>query len=1297
MSQVIRQNNLFAAEDWKTIYRIFTQSDFKSYDFDTIRQSMVNYMQVNFPEDFNDYIESSEFIAIIDLLAFLGQSLAFRIDLNSRENFLDTAERRESILKLAKLLSYKPSRNQPARGIVKIKSITTSEPITDGEGIDLQNKKVFWNDSANLNWYDQWLRVMNASFDSTNTFGSPVKSDTLQSIPTDIYYMNNLKQFDVVRTFNSNIKGQSRSFEIVNIDISDAKQLKEVEPDPFSPFTMIYRNDGTGNSSANTGWFLYFKEGILESEDFTFDSPLPNRNINIDVDNINEFDVWLQQIDSNGTPILSWDKVPAVSGNNIVYNSLAFNKRNVFTVESRNNDRISIKFPDGNFGNVPVGTYRAWYRSSFGSGEAIAPSDIANKTITVPYVNKENQVYDLTITFDLQYAVTNSQPTESDQNIKFNAIKNYYAQDRMISAEDYNIFPIVKVSDIQKIKSINKTHQGHSRYLDINDPTGTVASVNMLGEDGIIYRQPNNARSTATIVDQDTTGAFNYLNTVRTVIQPMLENKNLQNYFFDTYKKSITDQVNNANAFSLENDSSYNKVTWKTFPDAVESTTGYIYQGSSSKENAFMVYLNPQNNEAKLSYIRPGTKLEFTNENRSSVIWATVISIANDGFMFTADTVGSITLDSAVPNGFKLRTVIPNLRSTLTSGEQSEEFNIEAKMKLNEDFGLGYNFWDSASRKEGWYIIEQENLDLTSNFAYSSKGTTADSSWLLYAHKDPNTNIYSFTVRGLEYIFESDNAVRFFNVKDYKNIDVNTGLVIRDQIVLPKTNKDIDDVNLDRPIKFAVDDGFTEPDGFVNARKIKVSNFDGDEDGMPDNPTAHEKIIPYNKYIVLESYEDFDGYTYYKIAGDSEDQSAIATDYYVSVSPDQPHGYLFGTTGFAEAGDKNPDIVLYRGQTYTFHLNLTGHPFWIRTTLSANNGIGLQNGWSVTSAHNGKQTGTFTFTVPSNAPDDLFYACQFHQAMQGNIKVQDFDENTAKVKFVKAGTSTPYFGFYEGSVTGGEIKEATYQGGYWTTEHNGKTYRAYEGRSYTSTNPLFFQYKHTAPRDHRIDPSISSVIEMVVLQKSYYADLVSWKANQKTISELPPRPTNTDLSLVFNEIEKYKALGDQIVYTPAKFVLLFGDQVEDEKLKATFRCIKTPGATITDNEVKTRVVDAINTFFDINFWEFGDSFFFTELAAYIHTQLKGELASIAIVGKDDESVFGDLFQLTANNNELFMSTATVNNVEIVTNFTGSNLRASGEIETASIGASSGSTGVRTDARSGGSSGSSGSGGSSGGY
>ena len=105
MATTERQNKLLVAEDWRKIYTAFQQADFKSYDFDTIRQSMLNYIARNYPEEFNDYINSSEFIAIIDLLAYLGQSLSFRIDLNARENFVDTASRRESILRLANMLS----------------------------------------------------------------------------------------------------------------------------------------------------------------------------------------------------------------------------------------------------------------------------------------------------------------------------------------------------------------------------------------------------------------------------------------------------------------------------------------------------------------------------------------------------------------------------------------------------------------------------------------------------------------------------------------------------------------------------------------------------------------------------------------------------------------------------------------------------------------------------------------------------------------------------------------------------------------------------------------------------------------------------------------------------------------------------------------------------------------------------------------------------------------------------------------------------------------------------------------
>jgi len=83
MSSTDRQNRLLLAEDWKRVYQSYKNAEFKSYDFDTIRRTMIQYIRQNYPEDFNDYIESSEYLALIDLIAYLGQNLAFRTDLNA--------------------------------------------------------------------------------------------------------------------------------------------------------------------------------------------------------------------------------------------------------------------------------------------------------------------------------------------------------------------------------------------------------------------------------------------------------------------------------------------------------------------------------------------------------------------------------------------------------------------------------------------------------------------------------------------------------------------------------------------------------------------------------------------------------------------------------------------------------------------------------------------------------------------------------------------------------------------------------------------------------------------------------------------------------------------------------------------------------------------------------------------------------------------------------------------------------------------------------------------------------------
>jgi hypothetical protein len=143
--------------------------------------------------------------------------------------------------------------------------------------------------------------------------------------------------------------------------------------------------------------------------------------------------------------------------------------------------------------------------------------------------------------------------------------------------------------------------------------------------------------------------------------------------------------------------------------------------------------------------------------------------------------------------------------------------------------------------------------------------------------------------------------------------------------------------------------------------------------------------------------------------------------------------------------------------------------------------------------------------------------------------------------------------------------------------------------------------------------------------------------------------------LFASSLQPYKAIGDQLIYTPAKFKKLFGTTA-DSTLQGKFKVIKAQGATLTDNEIKARVLSAIGTFFSISNWSYGESFYYTELCAFIHSQLSTQISSVVIVGSDAESVFGDLFEITSEPNELFYSTATVDNIEIINSFTDQNLK-----------------------------------------
>jgi len=319
-----RQNKLLKAEDWKRIYQTFRNADFKSYDFDNLRRTMINYLRENYPEDFNDYIESSEYIALIDLIAFLGQNISYRVDLNARDNFLELAERRESVLRHARLLSYNPKRNKPANGLLKLVSLSTTESIVDSNNLNLANQSILWNDTTNTNWREQYTRILNAALPVQNGIGKPLKAGSVNGVTTQLYRFNSTSNTVPVYEFSKAIDNKKESFEVVSTNF-DNDSIYEEAPLPGNNLAFLYRDNGRGPGSSNSGYFLHFRQGKLLNNQFNLEVAAPHETVDVNTANINNDDVWLYKLNADGNESDLWNKVDAVEGNNIVYNSLEKN------------------------------------------------------------------------------------------------------------------------------------------------------------------------------------------------------------------------------------------------------------------------------------------------------------------------------------------------------------------------------------------------------------------------------------------------------------------------------------------------------------------------------------------------------------------------------------------------------------------------------------------------------------------------------------------------------------------------------------------------------------------------------------------------------------------------------------------------------------------------------------------------------------------------------------------------------------------------------------------------------------
>ena len=89
----------------------------------------------------------------------------------------------------------------------------------------------------------------------------------------------------------------------------------------------------------------------------------------------------------------------------------------------------------------------------------------------------------------------------------------------------------------------------------------------------------------------------------------------------------------------------------------------------------------------------------------------------------------------------------------------------------------------------------------------------------------------------------------------------------------------------------------------------------------------------------------------------------------------------------------------------------------------------------------------------------------------------------------------------------------------------------------------------------------------------------------------------------------------------------------------------------------------MNEFFALENWDFGDTFYFQELSAYVTQQMAPNLKTFVIVPTSVDQTFGSLFEIKAEDDEIFVNAAQVDDVEVISAITATRLKASGNVIT----------------------------------
>jgi hypothetical protein len=839
----------------------------------------------------------------------------------------------------------------------------------------------------------------------------------------------------------------------------------------------------------------------------------------------------------------------------------------------------------------------------------------------------------------------------------------------MVTGEDYNILPYTTFSNVIKTKAINRTSSGISRYLDELDTSGKYSSTNIFGDDGVLYRE--------NYIGVVNFSYVTYSDIIRvlydTILPGIFSNKDLTHYYYSIVAPE-TPLATSIAADGLVN--------------------GQRYTITSVGTTNFTNYGSPSNTVGtSFTAVFAGTR------TRSYAVTNT-----SNAFVFTGNAFGNnVNITGRVGDTLTFSVATPGhpfyIKTAISTGNANV---VTTGTVTNAGIQSGTVTWNTVGVAPGtYYYVSGNNTTLKGNIVIESFGTgtaSSDISWSLSSVGDSVCTGY--------FVYNAaPSAVG--TAATTQNRYIQPGAMIR--FVAP-TGFYFNGTN-----SLIVGQPFRAEDSTELVVSVMRVAGDGTNNGLGSfangtGPVSLSQKVPTGALVadVTPLFKNSFGDTIRDFIVDSvENLRSFALNYSSSLQSWQiltiaesvnlpwmvKFEYNIGSGAYA-VSTRGTRYIFHSPKTTNFYAEDSQSIYDIETNryiqdnikILRNNsspdlagaGLGKDYTWAVyrsivkPDGYRETKSVYLTYTDSNNdgVPDSPML---FENIVQPTVAVTtkyvffrtvpSYNQFTDMVLVDNRSVISNFFDLQSinNQIANFEVGQLFFVVG--TQEfrrvelvNNVKTLSAalsgYVMR--IGRQNLYYQYRHNSPYTNRIDPSISNIIDVYMLIDSYDAAYRRWLTDTTNTIIKPTAPTSTELAIEFKELENIKTVSDTMVFHTAAYKPLFGAKAQ-ESLRATFKVVKNPTLSISDADVKAKVISAVNDYFAIENWEFGETFYFSELSAYLHQQLTPDIASVVLVPKDARQTFGNMYQINAEPHEIIVSAATVDDVEVISAVTAAQL------------------------------------------